>query len=127
LARDLFGVWLLFIDREPISVILSFSVLQKIWQPPLTTNWPSVTKTDIRLAFYSSSKSSFPRRKLIFCFWRETFGGKLLAGNFWRETFGGKLLAGNFWRETFGGKYWQRFSEILPNLISTLPKFTQLK
>jgi hypothetical protein len=27
-------------------------------------------------------------------FWREGFGGKVLAGRFWREGFGGKVLAG---------------------------------
>ncbi len=36
-------------------------------------------------------------------FWREYFGGNILAGIFWREYFCRNILAGIFWWEYFGG------------------------
>ena len=41
---------------------------------------------------------------LIFFFWEQSFGGKLLEAKFWRQSFGGKISVAKFWRQRFGGK-----------------------
>jgi hypothetical protein len=59
----------------------------------------------LQLGFPASTyhNLAFPSNR---SFWRENFGGKILAGKFWRENFGGKILAGKFWREQmFGLKF----------------------